>query len=243
MEDRVECALGDVARLDESWQRRLVAAAAAARVSARRELGWQRFALAPDCEQRRGENLIVDEELRHVALVLLDLEVLPSPHVEVAPHRVHARVDDVTVPVHHPRRVADVPVGVALLVHHERIAQVGARHRGGELERGDVRRRLRPAPLQLPAAGGREHGRPLLDVIPARGEDPEEATVVHYLERHEQHEQHDDEGEHHAAAAATARWRPRAELRRHERGGEKFGRGPALCISRLLRRHGVLVSM
>ena len=53
-------------------------------------------------------------------------------------------------------------------VHYERIAQVAARHRGGELERGDVRRRLRPAPLQLAAAGGREHGRPLLDVIPAQ---------------------------------------------------------------------------
>ena len=60
------------------------------------------------------------------------------------------------------------PLSVLLRVHDERIAQVSARHRGGELERGDVRRRLRPAPLQLPAAGGREHGRPLLDVIPAQ---------------------------------------------------------------------------
>ena len=56
----------------------------------------------------------------YVALVLFDLEVLSPPQVKVAAHRVHARVDDVAVPVHHTRRVADVPIGMALRLERRR---------------------------------------------------------------------------------------------------------------------------
>ena len=80
-------------------------------------------------------------------------------------------------------------------------------------------------------------------IVPARGKDPEEASIVDDLERYEQHEQHDDDGERDARAAAPARWRPRRELRRHERGGEKFGCGSRRCKPRLLSRRGILVSL
>ena len=91
-------------------------------------------------------------------------------------------------------------------------------------------------PIARLGAGGRSDR-------PARSEDPEEASVVHFLERYEEHEQHDDDGEHDAHAAAPARWRLRGELRRHERGGDKFGGRSCLCISRLLGRRGILVSL
>ena len=100
--------------------------------------------------------------------------------LEVTAHRAEACGRHVAVPVVHAWRVDHVPVGMALFIDEIPVAEVATlptRQRPVvDLERGNVRRRLGPVPIQVHAAGGRKYERPLLEVVRARG--PDEAVPL-----------------------------------------------------------------